>query len=195
MYAMMSVALDDAFTLRACGELICARQEVSVSGELLQPLCDALILFCEIAARRGRRIADIPAVEPMNADFFRGETAQSAASWNSILHYVLVGARSRFIHKVRILSVTIGRLKEQFAAAVEEVAGGSSVNPAHLWDRLDSLHYDFSTCLREAEVVLKSFLRTFPAEQLEGFAAELDAPLARRPARDLAVVVSRPASA
>lgn len=192
---MMSVALNDAFTLRACGELICARQGVSVSGELLEPLSDALVRFGEVVARRARRIANIPAVEPMNPEFFRGQTAQSAASWNGILHYVLVGGRSRFIHKVRILSVTISRLREQFAAAVEEVAGGNSVNPAHLWDTLDSLHYDFSTCLREAEVVLKSFLRTFPAEQLEGFAAELDAPLARKPARDLAAVVSRPASA
>ncbi|MGH9689357.1 MAG: hypothetical protein ACRD5K_20015, partial [Candidatus Acidiferrales bacterium] len=41
--------------------------------------------------------------------------------------------------------------------------------------KLDDLHYDFNTCLRETEVVLKSFLRALPAEQLSGLARDLDA--------------------
>ena len=32
---MMSVALDDALSLRARGELVCARQQVSVAADLL----------------------------------------------------------------------------------------------------------------------------------------------------------------
>lgn len=195
-YAMMSVALDDAFSLRACGELICAREEVGVSAELLRPLGDTLIGFCEIAARRGRRvpIENIPSVEPMRSEFFRGDIAQSAASWNNVLHHVLAGARSRFVHKVRILSVTISQLKQQFLQTVEELARGSSISPSDSWKLLDDLHYDLNTCLREAEVVLKSFLRTFPAAELETFAAELEAPLARKAGRDLMGAVSRPAS-
>jgi hypothetical protein len=192
---MMSVALDDAFSLRACGELICAQQEARVSAELLGPLSDTLISFCEIVARRGRHLARVPAVEPLRAEFFRGQMAQSAASWNSILHHVLVGGRSRFIHKVRVLSATMIQLEQQFFATVERLAQGSCTTPNGCWKKLDALHYDFSTCLREAEVVLKSFLRNFPTEQLETFAAELETPLAPKPARHLDGILSRPASA
>ena len=49
------------------------------------------------------------------------------------------------------------------------------MEPGDSWDKLECLHYDFTTCLREAEVVLKSFLRSLPGEQLQAFAAELDA--------------------
>jgi hypothetical protein len=192
---MMSVALDDAFSLRACGELICARQEVCVSADLLQPLSDTLLSFCEIAVRRVRHIARAPSVEPMRAEFFRGDTGQSAASWNSILHHVLVGERARFLHKVRILSATIQHIEQQFLAAAEEIARGTSTNPDDCWKILECLHYDFSTCLREAEVVLKSFLRIFPPQELDLLAAELEAPVAAKPARPLATILSRPASA
>ncbi len=194
-YAMLSVALDDAFSFRACGELICARQEACISADLLERLSDRLVNFCEIAARHGRKIASVPAVEPMRTEFFRGDTGQSAASWNSILHHVLMGERSRFLHKVRILSATIRQLAQQFLATVEEVARGSSTRPTDAWKTLDSLHYDFNTCLREAEIVLKSFLRSFPAEELETFATELETRLPSKAAKTLAGILSRPASA
>ena len=49
------------------------------------------------------------------------------------------------------------------------------------WDKLECVHYDFTTCLREAEVLVKSFVRTLPGEQLSAFASELDAvPVPRR---------------
>jgi hypothetical protein len=39
---------------------------------------------------------------------------------------------------------------------------------------LDCLHYDFNTCLCESEIILKSFLRALPAEQLAAFVLDLD---------------------
>ena len=41
---------------------------------------------------------------------------------------------------------------------------------------LDSLHYDFSTCLRETEVVLKSFLCALPDDELAAFPTDLEPP-------------------
>ncbi len=43
------------------------------------------------------------------------------------------------------------------------------------------LHYDFSTCLRETEVLLKSYLKTVPLDQLPGISADLDAPSELQP--------------
>jgi len=173
---MMSVALDEALSLRSCGELVCARQQVSIAADLLDRLSPSLISLCDTLSVRGRRLGKTPAVEPMNAEFFRGNTAQSAASWNGILHHVLFSNRSRFLHKLRILSDTIENLSREFHEAAGDISKGLAVQPTDCWDRLDHLHYDFNTCLRETEVVLKSFLRSLPDDQLPAIASELDAP-------------------
>ena len=175
-YAMMSVTLDESFSARARGELVCARQQVSIAADLLVRLTASLVSFCDALSARGRRIRRLPVVEPLKTNFFRSNTGQSAASWNAILHRVLFASRSRFIHKLRILSDTIERLDRDFAETAGDLSKGLSTQPRECWERLDVLHYDFNTCLREAEVVLKSFLRALPEEQLPAFAIDLDAP-------------------
>lgn len=175
-YAMMSVSLNEALSLRASGELVCARQQVSIAAELLGRLSASLVSLCEILSARGKRIEVLPVVAPLNTDFFRGDTGQSAASWNVILHRVLLRDRSRFFQKLRILSATLDRLELEFHETAAEISEGASVDPGDSWARLDQLHYDFNTCLREAEVVLKAFLRLLPAEQLPALADEFDAP-------------------
>jgi hypothetical protein len=175
-YAMMSVALDEALSLRARGELVCARQQVAVVSDFLARLASSLISYCETLEVRGQRVPDLPVVEPLNTEFFRGDTAQSAASWNGILHHVLFSERSRFFHKVRILSETLEQLEREFLEAAGDISKGLSVQPSDCWKTLDYLHYDFNTCLRESEILLKSFLRALPEEQLPVLAGELDAP-------------------
>jgi len=179
-YAMMSIALDDAFSLRSRGELVCARQQVSIAAELLERLSESLTSLCEVLSMQGRRLRSLPVVEPLNGGFFRGNTAQSAASWNGILHHVLFGNRSRFFHKLRILSDTIEHIAREFRDAAGDISKGLSIQPSDCWTRLDYLHYDFSTCLRETEVVVKSFLRILPADQLPALNSLLDAPVEPR---------------
>lgn len=176
IYAMMSIALDDAVSLRRRGELVCARQQLSVAAELLEPLAEALTSACSTLSLRGRRLRAFPVVEPLNTGFFRGDTGRSAASWNAILHRVLFGNRPRFFHKLRILSETIEELRREFLEAAGDVSKGLAVQPTDCWERLDCLHYDFNTCLRETEVVFKSFLRVVPPEQLPALNVELDTP-------------------
>jgi hypothetical protein len=175
-YAMLSVALDEAMSLRSAGELVCARQQVSIAAGLLARLAPSLISLCDTLSSRGQRVPRLPVVEPMNAEFFRGDTGQSAASWNQILHHVLFSARSRFFHKLRILSHTLATLEYEFEDAAGDISRNLATQPGDCWQRLDNLHYDFNTCLRESEVVLKSFLRILPDNQLTSLASELDAP-------------------
>jgi hypothetical protein len=175
-YAMMSVALDDALSVRARGELVCARQQVSIASDLLERLSNSLVSLCDTLAIRGRKLTRLPAVEPLNARFFRGDTGRSAASWNGILHHVLFGNRARFLHKLRILSETLAQIEREFHDVAGDISKGLSVRPGDCWENLEFLHYDFNTCLREAEVVLKAFLRALPADQLSGLCSEWDAP-------------------
>ncbi|HVB55953.1 MAG TPA: hypothetical protein VNE63_05895 [Candidatus Acidoferrales bacterium] len=178
---MISVALDSALSLRNRGELVCAPQQLAVVAGLLERLADSLVSFCEALANRGRYIGDAPKVEPLNVGFFRGNTGQTAAGWNALLHRILLGDRARFIHKLKILSETMERLENEFASAVREIAKNTPIQSSGRWRTLDSLHYDFNTCLRETEVVFKSFLRALPVDQLVAFTGEIKtAPLPRR---------------
>jgi hypothetical protein len=173
-YAMMSVALDGALSLRSRGELVCARQQVYISAELLVRLAATLVVACGAVSNRGRRLSNLPLVAPLNTEFFRGETAQNAAHWNELLHHVLFAERSRFFQKLRILSDTVERVVREFDETAEELSQGFAVQPANCWNTLDCLHYDFNTCMRESEIILKSFLRALPSDQLAAFTSELD---------------------
>lgn len=182
-YAMMSVALDDSLSLRSRGELVCARQQVAVASDLLEKLAGSLTAFCTTLQRRARTTSDLPAVRPLNSKFFRGNTARSAASWNEIIHHVLFRGRSRFFHKLRILSEMLNELEGEFREAAGDIAKGMDTQPVASWLKLDDLHYDFSTCLRETEVVLKSFLRALPAEHVPTLASDLGVAPAAKPLR------------
>ncbi len=173
-YAMLSIALDDAMSQRAAGKLVCARRQAAVSSDLLARLAAILIHSCDAAAERGRLMHVLPAVNPLKSEFFRGDTARSAASHNALMHNVFFGVRLRFFQKVRVLSETISRLAEEFALAASDVADGLTTRPVESWKELESLHDDFTTCLREAEVLLKGFLRALPSEQLSAFQAQLE---------------------
>lgn len=185
---MMSVALDDALSLRSHGELVCARHQVAVASDLLESLASSLSSFCAALLQRGRSVSDLPAVKSLNPTFFRGNTAQSAASWNEIIHYVLFLNRSRFFRKLRILSNMLADIEGEFREAAGDIAKGLDTQPGASWLQLDDLHYDFNTCLRETEVMLKSFLLALPTEQVPGLAMDLDAapssePLCAKPGR------------
>ena len=179
LYAMMSVSLDDSLTLKSRGELVCARQQVSVTAELFGRISSLLIASCEAVGRHSRHLRSFPYVEPLNTNFFRGNIAQSAAYWNVILHRILFGDRSRFYHKVRILSETLRRLEREFRRAAHAISmcEGVSVTASESWKALDCIHYDFNTCLRENEILLKSFLRALPIQNLDAFAVEMGIPL------------------
>ncbi|HWG58150.1 MAG TPA: hypothetical protein VN661_03800 [Candidatus Acidoferrales bacterium] len=174
-YAMMSVSLDEAIALRIGGQLVCARQQLSIAADLFDRLAGALMRACDVLAHRAERARDLPAVEPLHTRFFRGDTAQSAASWNEILHHVLFGNRLRFFHKLRILAGTVRKLNDQFSEAAGDIREGLSTKPSQSWGTLDSLHYDLNTCLRESEIVLKSYLRALPSDHVSALAEALDA--------------------
>jgi hypothetical protein len=184
-YAMMSVSLDEALAQRARGELVCAQQQVAITSDLLQRLARMLIAGCAALSECGKHVVNLPLVQPLHTEFFRGDTGQSAASWNSLLHNVLLGERSRFFHKLRILSNTLEHLGSEFERAAHDIAAGMCVQPAACWNQLDSLHYDLNTCLRESEVILKSFLHALPADQLSIFDSELSRPPKLAKARPL----------
>jgi hypothetical protein len=62
-------------------------------------------------------------------------------------------------------------LNQDFCTAASEIAGSASMASDAQWQVVDATHYDLNTCLREAIVLLKSFLMALPDDELEPFHA------------------------
>jgi len=170
-YAIFSVALDDAFSLRSEGKLIRARQCTDIAACSIPRLAEPIETCCRAMGRIGRHAAMIPAVLSLNPTFFRGESARQSAYWNQLMHHVLFSGRSRLLHKLRVLEIMIADLSAEFCRICDDLSAGSK--PSDSWLRLDEIHYDVNTCLRETVVLLKSFLLTLPTSALAAFQSEL----------------------
>jgi hypothetical protein len=110
-----------------------------------------------------------PNLAPLDAKNFQHSRSQRVALFDDLLSRILLTRKSQFAHKISALADLVGELGSSFEAAAEELATGESVRPDGDWELLDSIHYDLNTCLREAVVLLKSFLHALPDLQLPDF--------------------------
>ncbi len=111
----------------------------------------------------------IPNAAPLDAANFQGPKEQRTARMSDLLSRVLLTQRSQFLHKIGTLEEMVGDLGKDFRLTVENLSCGVSVNPENDWRVVDAVHYDLNTCLREAIVLLKSFLLVLPQDQLGTF--------------------------
>lgn len=174
-YAIFSIPLDEAMALRSQSKLARARQCVEIAASVVIDLTAPLASSCLILEKWGHQLAAPPAVAALNPSFYRSEAARQYAQWNQLMHHVLFGSRSRFLHKVRVLEMSVSALGDEFHREANELSAGVHVHPDASWMRLDELHYDVNTSLRETVVVLKSFLLALPPKNLSLFHDELSA--------------------
>lgn len=174
-YAVFSVALDEAFSFRSGGRIARARQCVELAAGTIGCLAEPLSAACRALAKAGRHIPSPPAVVPLDPEYYRGDSARERAQWNQLMHHVLFGARSRFLHKLHTLELMVLNLADSFRNVAGELSSNS--RPEHSWELLDEIHYDVNTSLRETIVVFKSLLVAFPEAALASFQKELNASL------------------
>lgn len=182
-YAMFSVALDDALALLASSKLVAAQMQAANCADLLDRLAVPLVTALAAMENHGRHFGTLPTIEPLKPTFFRGQFAQYVASKNNLFHLVLLSDRARFFHKLRSLASIVEQLAKEFHSTATEIVEGTSTEPEMCWTALECLHYDLNTCLRETEVVFKSFLRALPSEELETLRAKLEVPVPAPPRR------------
>jgi hypothetical protein len=172
-YLILSVTLDDAFTLCQKGTLVPARQQAMVFADLFDRLAGRLHGVLRALNLHGRRFGTAPYVAPLCADFFRSERAQQVARGNNLRSLVSLHDRKRFFDKIRALGEVIAELQVQMRAIVSDIAEGTTLSMPEQWAHLEVLHYDLNTCLREVTIVLKSFFCVLPEEELMIFGNRL----------------------
>ena len=161
-FAMLSITLDGAMAARSEGELPQARQQVGCAADLARRLSGSILptLSALGASRHWRRE---PAVVPLQPELFHAESGQEAATWNVLLHWPLA-RKWQFRLKLSMLRSAVEKLTREFCEAAADIADGISVHPQDEWRALETLHEDLNTLLREAFVMLKSFLCAISTE-------------------------------
>ena len=167
-YMMLSVSLNEAIAMRDKGEAHRACQEIEVVGELCSRLAVHINAVIHAMREHSRRFGIVPNQVPLQEVNFHSERGQRAARRNSMISHLLLSERSRFLNKLNALEEIVDRVADEFIELTTELAKGA-VRPSSLWDSLDLDHFDLNTCLRETDVLFKSFLLVLPTGQLESF--------------------------
>ena len=168
-YVMLSVSLNEAISLRENGDLQRANQEIGVVGELCPRLALRINAVLHAMGQHARHFGIVPNLSLLDATNFQSERGQRAARYNNLVSRVLLSERSQFLYKLNTLEELVDGLSDGFIEIAGELADGLSTIPLRLWQFLEQTHFDINTCLRETDVLLKSFLLVLPEEQLAGF--------------------------
>jgi hypothetical protein len=138
----------------------------------------------------------VPNIASLDAANFRGAREQHTARMSDLLTHVLFTRRSQFLQKIETLEEMVISIRKEFYEVATDLGSGASEAASEDWRTIDDAHFDLNTCLREATVVLKSFLVVLPNDQLDVFqksiTAQLLAPYDASPAgRRRTVVIER----
>lgn len=173
-YSMFSVNLDEAFGMRRRGHSAKAYQVLSVAPALCQRLANPLHSLLRVMLDHAKHFGITPNLVPLDPQYFQNSRSQRVALLNDLFSRVLLTRKSQFSHKISAIADLVEQLNFSFVSAAEDLLSGDSIEPARDWELLDAIHYDLNTCLREAAVLLKSFLHALPDPQLAGFQIALD---------------------
>jgi len=168
-YTMLSVSLNEALELRHSGHLAKSYQAVCVTPALCTRLTEPLAALLRSLAEHAKHYGTVPNAAPLDPANFLGAKGQRSARMSSLLSLVLLSQRAQFLHKISTLHEMVEDFGKEFREATEELVEGTGIDPERQWRTVDANHFDLNTCLREAIVLLKSFLLVLPNDQLEAF--------------------------
>lgn len=80
-YAMFSVAVNEAFSLRRAGSLVRAREQVGTAAGVMSRFAEQLKHLLDAMMEQARESGHYPRVTPLNPAFFRWPIARRLASW------------------------------------------------------------------------------------------------------------------
>lgn len=178
-YRMFSVSLNEALELRRTGKSGHSCRAIFVVPALCARLAVPLERMLHSLGEHAKHFGIVPNTAPLDASNFRGAREQHTARMSNLLNHVLLTQRSQFLHKIETLEEMVLSIRKEFYEIATDLGSGASEAPSADWRTIDDAHFDLNTCLREATVVLKSFLVVLPNEQLSEFQKSVTAqPLA-----------------
>ncbi len=189
-YTILSVALDDAFTLCNQGRFALAREQAVMFSGLFDRLAGRLRGTLRTLDEHGRQFGTTAMVVPLQVDLFRNDQAQTVARANYLFSMVSLRRPGRFFRKVTALEELVVKLQAQVHKITREIGNGATVSIPVEWANLEMLHHDLNTCFCETTIIVKSFLCAMPDAELLSFRTQVLSLLAAT----VAVASGRPAT-
>jgi hypothetical protein len=174
-YGMFSVSLNEALELRRVGKSMQSCRAVFVIPALCARLARPVEGLLHTLGEHARHFGIIPNTAPLDAGNFRAPREQRTARMSDLLNHLLLTQRSQFLHKIDTLEEMVSNINKDFCEVASDLSSGSSATPSLDWRSLDDAHFDLNTCLREAIVLLKSFMVVLPDDQLAAFQKSINA--------------------
>ena len=168
-YNMLSVSLDEALELRQGGHVDQASSAVCVASDLCDRFAHPLVALLWSLGDHAKHYGTIPNAAPLDPANFQGARGQRAARVNGLLCRVLFSERTQFLSKLGTLGEMVDDLNRDFCAAAKGITCSDVEGSSPRWQAADAAHYDLNTCLREAIVLLKSFLMALPHDEVQAF--------------------------
>jgi hypothetical protein len=168
-YNILSISLNEAIELRQAGCLTKSSQVVYVTSALCSRLTEPLAATLRALGDHAKHYGTMPNTAPLDPANFQGSRGQRSARMSALLSRILLTQRSQFLHKIGTLHEMVVDIGRELQGSADELASGNSIDPISDWVAVDIAHYDLNTCLREAIVLLKSFLRAVPDDELIRF--------------------------
>jgi len=174
-YGMFSVSLNEALELRRTGKSGQSCRAIFVIPALCARLARPVEGLLHTLGAHAKHFGIIPNTAPLDASNFRGSREQRAARMNDLLSHVLLTQRSQFLHKIDTLEEMVLSIRKHFCEVASDLGSGASAAPSLDWRALDDAHFDLNTCLREAIVLLKSFIVVLPDAQISALQKSINA--------------------
>jgi hypothetical protein len=168
-YRMFSVSLNEALELRRTGNLGQSCRAVFVIPALCARFARPVESVLHTVGDHAKHFGIIPNTAPLDFGNFRGAREQRIARINGLLSHLLLTQRSQFLHKIDTLEEMVLGIRKDFCEVACDLGSGASAEPSADWRALDDAHFDLNTCLREAIVLLKSFMVVLPDDQVGVF--------------------------
>jgi len=166
---MLGVALNETLELRHARMLTKSYRAVGMTTALCDRLAGHLSAVLGALGEHAKHYGTVPNTHSLNPANFHGAKEQRSARMSDLLSKVLLTRRHQFLHKINALAEMSGDISKDFQLAVDNLSTGASLHPDAEWQVMDNAHYDINTCLREAIVLLKSFVRLLPEDQMPAF--------------------------
>jgi hypothetical protein len=168
---ILSMTINDALDHCKSGRWETANDRTVVFAGLFDRLAIRVLHVIRAIRDHGSHFGTLPNVEPLSSLNFRGVTAQKIARTSNLLARIVFAQRSRFFHKLQSIDEIVGELQLEMRAVLAEVPDEEP--GGEIWQLLEVIGYDMSTCVEETKIVLKSFFCALPPEELGSFREKL----------------------
>ena len=166
-YVPFSMSLNEALELLLRRLSVQAFETIAIAPELCSRLALRISSVLHCMRQHGRHFGILPNFAPLDCKNFQTDHSLRAVRSGNLLSRILLSRHAQFLQKILTLERVVDALDAQFANAVCQLNQGGADSP-ELWETLSQCQFDLNTCLRETNVLLKSFLFALPEAHLPG---------------------------